>query len=406
MSPKKWASTRYSCLWVPALATSETTGSSPSTWEAEIPSYTALIPHTLLLNKDGKQFVDITASSGTGDVHKGHAITFADLDRSGNVAIVAETGGAVPGDAHTLRVFKNPGNNNDWINVHLVGVKSNRSGVGAQIKVTVTDDGQAPRSIYRTVGETSSFGSQPMEQHIGLGHNARIVAIDVWWPATNTRQHFTNVGKNQFIEIKEFANDFHKLPRPAFSLGSPTAATANFTRKLFKGRVKSQRHSCNYRLEIQRVGTNSDCVQTLQYYRQWWYVKVGSIAQSVGEAGCGSVGRHTGHVHFGLYCCLTMRRVIAISLMMLFSWTLIAPFFASDADANLPSMLPQAWQTSLHDAHDGAAQRPPEGLHVCLGEVSLFSGRHLCCFFSNRQAGSRGTILRGHRSPSSVGPAH
>jgi len=184
------------------------------------PSYTALVPHTLLLNKDGKQFVDITASSGTGELHKGHAITFADLDRSGNVAIVAEIGGAVPGDAHTLRVFKNPGNNNDWINVHLVGVKSNRSGVGAQIKITVTDDGQAPRSIYRTVGETSSFGSQPMEQHIGLGHNAHIVAIDVWWPATNTRQHFTNVAKNQYIEIKEFASEVSKLDRPSFSLGA------------------------------------------------------------------------------------------------------------------------------------------------------------------------------------------
>jgi tetratricopeptide (TPR) repeat protein len=195
------------------------------------PNYTALIPHTLLLNKDGKQFVDITASSGTGDVHKGHAISFADLDRSGNIAIIAETGGAVPGDAHTLRVFKNPGNSNDWVNVHLVGVKSNRSGVGAQIQATITDDGQAPRSIYRTVGETSSFGSQPLEQHIGLGHNAHIVALDVWWPATNTRQHFTNVDKNQFIEIKEFANDIRKLPRTAFHLGSPTTSTTTHAEK-------------------------------------------------------------------------------------------------------------------------------------------------------------------------------
>jgi hypothetical protein len=66
-----------------------------------------------------------------------------------------------------------------------------------------------------------------MEQHIGLGHNAQIVSIDVWWPATNTRQHFTNVAKNQYIEIKEFANDIHKLTRPAFSLGSSTTATAS-----------------------------------------------------------------------------------------------------------------------------------------------------------------------------------
>jgi len=105
-------------------------------------------------------------------------------------------------------------------------VKSNRSGVGAQIKVTVTDDGQAPRSIFRTIGETSSFGSQPMEQHIGLGHNARIVAVDVWWPATNTRQHFTDVGKNQFIEIKEFATAVSKLDRHSFHLGAPSITAA------------------------------------------------------------------------------------------------------------------------------------------------------------------------------------
>jgi tetratricopeptide (TPR) repeat protein len=191
------------------------------------PSYTALLPHALLLNKEGKSFVDITASSGTGELHKGHGIAFADLDRSGNEAIIAESGGAVPGDAHTLRVFKNPGNDNDWINLHLVGVKSNRSGIGAQIKITARDDGQSPRTIFRTVGETSSFGSNPIEQHIGLGHNASIVAIDIWWPATNTRQHFTNVEKNQYIEIKEFTNEIRKLNRTSFSLGSPKTSVAN-----------------------------------------------------------------------------------------------------------------------------------------------------------------------------------
>jgi len=191
------------------------------------PSYAALMPHTLLLNKGGKSFVDITASSGTGELHKGHAIVFADLDRSGNEAIIAETGGAVPGDSHLLRVFKNPGNKNDWINIHLVGVKSNRSGVGTRIKITVADDGQAPRTIYRTEGETSSFGANPLELHIGLGHNAHILAIDLWWPASKTNQHFENIDKNQFIEIKEFAKEVGKLTRPAFNLGVRTTKAAN-----------------------------------------------------------------------------------------------------------------------------------------------------------------------------------
>ena len=189
------------------------------------PSYSALFPHTLLRNKEGKEFVDITTSSGTGDLHKGHGIAFADLDRSGLESIVANYGGAVAGDAHPLRVFKNPGNTNDWINVHLVGVKSNRSGVGAQVHVTVTDDGQA-RSIYRTVGETSSFGGNPMELHIGLGHGAVIQAIDVYWPTTNTRQHFTGIEKNRYIEIKEFATAVTKLERPRLPLGGAVKAAA------------------------------------------------------------------------------------------------------------------------------------------------------------------------------------
>jgi tetratricopeptide (TPR) repeat protein len=191
------------------------------------PSFASLMPHVLLRNKGGKSFVDITASSGTGELHKGHGVAFADLERTGHEDILAQTGGAVPSDKHAMRVFQNPGNDNDWINVRLVGVKSNRSAVGAQIKITVENDGGAARSIYRTVGDTSSFGVNPLEQHIGLGHGARILGLDVWWPATNTRQRFAQVHKNQFIAIQEFATGYTKLKRQPARLGeNKTAAVA------------------------------------------------------------------------------------------------------------------------------------------------------------------------------------
>jgi tetratricopeptide (TPR) repeat protein len=90
------------------------------------PSQTALLPHVLLRNKQGKSFEDITQSSGTGELHKGHGIAFADLSRRGVEDIVAEIGGAIPADKHAMRVFSNPGSTNDWLNVHMVGVKSNR----------------------------------------------------------------------------------------------------------------------------------------------------------------------------------------------------------------------------------------------------------------------------------------
>jgi len=182
-------------------------------------SFAGLLPHVLLLNKEGKSFVDITASSGTGELHKGHGIAFADLARNGNEDIIAEIGGAVPSDAHALRVFKNPGSANDWINVRLVGVKTNRAAIGARIKVTVQDQGQAERSIYRTVSSGGSFGANPMEQHIGLGKSAKISNLEIWWPTSNTRQNFSSVTPNQFIEVKEFAKDFAPLKRTAVRLG-------------------------------------------------------------------------------------------------------------------------------------------------------------------------------------------
>jgi hypothetical protein len=190
------------------------------------PSFASLMPHVLLRNDQGKSFVDVTTSSGTGELHKGHGISFADLERNGHEDIVAEIGGAVPSDKHTMRVFRNPGNDNDWINVRLIGVKSNRAAVGAEIKVSVENDGGSERSIYRTVGEPSSFGSNPMEQHIGLGHGAKNINLDIFWPASNTRQQFLNVQKNEFIAVKEFDKNYTKLERKAVRLGGSKPAEA------------------------------------------------------------------------------------------------------------------------------------------------------------------------------------
>lgn len=183
------------------------------------PSYVTLKPSVLLHNKGGKQFVDVTASSGTGEWHRGHAVAFADLDNRGDEDIIFEVGGATPGDSHALRAFENPGHGNDWISLKLVGTKTNRVAIGARIKVTVESNGQGTRSIYRTVGSGGSFGASPLQQHIGLGKDARILDLEVWWPTSNTRQHFSNVDKNQFLEIKEFAQQYAKLERKPYRLG-------------------------------------------------------------------------------------------------------------------------------------------------------------------------------------------
>ena len=175
------------------------------------PSFVCLFPKVLLRNKEGKAFVDITASSRTGALGQGHGIAFDDILNDGNEDIFAQLGGATPGDRDYSALFKNPGKGR--VTVKLVGVKTNRAAIGARVKVTVTEKGGATRSIYKDVTSGGSFGASPLEQHIGLGNAERVETLEIWWPASNTRQMFQHVMPNQFLEIEEFEKQFVKLNR-------------------------------------------------------------------------------------------------------------------------------------------------------------------------------------------------
>jgi ASPIC/UnbV protein/VCBS repeat protein len=163
------------------------------------PSYAALMPNLLYRNHDGKYFVDVTAATGTGHLQKGHGVAFADLDGDGQVDIFENIGGFVPGDAYYRALFKNPGHEGNWISVRLVGSKTNRAAIGAKVKVTLNDGS----TRYREVSSGGSFGASPFAQHIGLGKGGTVKSLDVWWPASDTRQSLRDVPVNREIVIKE-----------------------------------------------------------------------------------------------------------------------------------------------------------------------------------------------------------
>ncbi len=142
------------------------------------PDYEALLPNRMFRNDRGLKFQDVTTSGGFGQLQKGHGVSFADFNRDGQEDVFEVVGGAAPGDTYPNVLLANPGHINHWIGLKLVGVKSNRSAIGARVRVVL--DG---RSIYRTVGYGSSFGDNPFEQHIGLGQAAMIEKIEIQWPA-------------------------------------------------------------------------------------------------------------------------------------------------------------------------------------------------------------------------------
>jgi hypothetical protein len=186
------------------------------------PSYAALMPNFMFRNHEGKYFVDVTTSTGTGHLQKGHGVSFADIDNDGNEDIAANMGGFVPGDAYEKVLFKNPGHTNNWISLKLVGVKANRAAIGAKVKLTLSGPAGASPIRYREVTSGGSFGASPLVQHIGLGKATRIATIEIVWPGSGTRQVFRDVAANQFLEIKE--TDTSPTPRRVARLTLKTGA--------------------------------------------------------------------------------------------------------------------------------------------------------------------------------------
>jgi hypothetical protein len=182
------------------------------------PKISMLIPNRMFRNVDGTRFSEITVSSGTGHLQKGHGVACGDWDRDGNIDLFVEVGGAVPGDCYHNLLFQNPGHDNAWVTLKLVGEKSNRAAIGAKIKITTA--GEKPMTIYRTVCSGSSFGANPLQQTIGLGKAEKIAELEIYWPTTKSKQVFKDVDVGQSIEIKEFATDFVKLNWTPIDLGN------------------------------------------------------------------------------------------------------------------------------------------------------------------------------------------
>jgi hypothetical protein len=173
------------------------------------PDYGTLVPNRMFKNVEGRRFADISSSSRTGHLQKGHGVACGDWDRDGDVDILIETGGAVNGDKYHNILFQNPGQGNHWLTVKLIGRKTNRAAIGARIKVVTA--GPPSMTVRREVSSGSSFGANPLQQTIGLARSDRIALLEITWPTSGTTQVFRDIAADQSIEVTELAEGYRKL---------------------------------------------------------------------------------------------------------------------------------------------------------------------------------------------------
>lgn len=184
------------------------------------PDFATVIPNRAFRNAEGKRFQDVTTSGGLGHLQKGHAISFADIDNDGDQDVFEVVGGAYADDTYRTVLLKNPGHGNHWLTLKLEGRTSNRSALGARIKVnTRTENGV--RAIYKTVSSGASFGASPLRQEIGLGQAKGIESVEVFWPATGQTQILRGLAMNQFYSVREGETNAVPLQLASFALRPP-----------------------------------------------------------------------------------------------------------------------------------------------------------------------------------------
>ena len=177
-----------------------------------------LMPNVMYHNRRGRSFADVSTSGGFAHLQKGHGVVFADFDHDGDQDIFEEMGGAFTGDkAHNV-FYENPGFGNHWLTLKLVGVRSNRSAIGARIRAEIDENGTR-RSVYKHVNSGGTFGANPLRQTIGLGQASVVRVLEVFWPTTGETQMWTNVRPDQAIRIVEGEAAYSSLALKPIRLG-------------------------------------------------------------------------------------------------------------------------------------------------------------------------------------------
>ncbi len=167
------------------------------------PDFRALIPNRMFLNGRGKQFYDVTKSGGFGHLQKGHGVAFGDLDNDGDQDIYHVLGGSYDGDNFMNALFVNPGNSNNWIKLKLKGSSSNRSAIGARVKITASNAKGERHNFYSRLNSGGSFGANPLMIQQGLGSFTKIDKIEIIWPGQLEPQIIEGVSAGSYIMVTQ-----------------------------------------------------------------------------------------------------------------------------------------------------------------------------------------------------------
>ena len=165
------------------------------------------IPFLFLNDGDGT-FIESTSLAGLENV-KLFPTVFGDYDRDGSLDGLNRDG-----------LFRNNGSDHHYLRVELVGVQSNRSGIGARIAASSGDLYQV-RQILGGYG----YSQDELVAHFGLGDRARVDRLEIRWPSGQV-DLLTDIPADQQIRVFEGRRVYHPAPPSTWEHGLPDQVLA------------------------------------------------------------------------------------------------------------------------------------------------------------------------------------
>jgi hypothetical protein len=146
-------------------------------------------------NLHNGKFRDVSQAAGPAflDKHSSRGAAFGDLDNDGSIEIAVNNQNETPS---LLKPARNPPDH--WAILHLIGLMSNRSAIGARVELT--SDGRAQYGEVRSGG--SYLSQNDLRLHFGLASATKIERIAILWPS-GIRQVLKDQPCDRIITIRE-----------------------------------------------------------------------------------------------------------------------------------------------------------------------------------------------------------
>jgi hypothetical protein len=157
-------------------------------------------PRLVYHNLGNGRFKEISADCGAGanTPHSSRGCAFGDFDNDGDIDVLVMNMNEPPlllrNEYNTARE-RGP---NNWLKIKLVGTSSNRSAIGARVRLKAGGRLQA----QEVTSQSSYYSHNDMRLHFGLGANKQADIVEIRWPNGQT-ESVKDVSGNRIVTIKE-----------------------------------------------------------------------------------------------------------------------------------------------------------------------------------------------------------